>query len=415
MSHKKQYREVIRIAVRLLLLTALLFVWESGRAEASSLIKQGAPSSAGVESSSLRDGTGYGGGSMLSDPAKDIDYTEIQEVIKDVMGKGSQFDFGDYVNKLIRGEEAFSLSAITGEILTGVKGEVQENLSTFGSLITIALIAALFTNLSLAFKNNQVSETGYYVTYLLLFALLIGSFITASRIAVTTIHSILDFMKALVPTYFMSVAFTAGASTSMMYYEAALMLITLVDFILIKLIIPMINFYLVIVLANNLSKEDMLSKLAELIATAISWLLKSMLAAVIGFNAIQGLIVPVVDQVKRSALIKASEAIPGIGDALGGVTETLLSAGVLLKNAIGVAGLIVLLTIVAVPFLKLLVVAAIYKVGGAVLQPISDKRFIECISASGRSATMLLQTIFVGTALFLLSITIVAVTTGGVK
>jgi stage III sporulation protein AE len=54
-------------------------------------------------------------------------------------------------------------------------------------------------------------------------------------------------------------------------------------------------------------------------------------------------------------------------------------------------------------------------VGGAVLQPISDKRFIECISASGRSATMLLQTIFVGTALFLLSITIVAVTTGGVK
>ena len=356
-----------------------------------------------------------GNSDLESYTGEDIDYSDIQEVIKDVMGKENSFDFGEYVGKLVRGEQPFSISGVANEVTSSVRGEIKANLTTFGSLITIALIAALFTNLSMAFKNNQVSETGYYVTYLLLFALLIGSFITASQIAATTISSILDFMRALVPTYFMSVAFTGGAATSMMYYEAVLMLITLVDFLLIKVIIPMINFYLIITLANNLSKEDMLSKLAKLMATAISWILKSMLAAVIGFNAIQGLIVPVVDQVKRSALMKASEAIPGIGDALGGVTQTILSTGVLLKNAIGVGGLIVLITIVAVPFLKLLVVTAIYKIGSAVLQPISDKRFIECISASGKSAALLLQTIFVGVVLFMISITLVAVTTGGVK
>lgn len=356
-----------------------------------------------------------GNSDLESFTGEDIDYSEIQEVIQDVMGKGNRFDFGEYVGKLVRGEQPFSISGVANDLTASVRGEIKANLTTFGSLIAIALIAALFTNLSMAFKNSQVSETGYYVTYLLLFALLIGSFITASQIAVTTISSILDFMRALVPTYFMSVAFTGGAATSMMYYEAVLMLITMVDFLLIKVIIPMINFYLIIALANNLSKEDMLSKLAKLMATAISWILKSMLAAVIGFNAIQGLIVPVVDQVKRSALMKASEAIPGIGDALGGVTQTILGAGVLLKNAIGVAGLIVLITIVAVPFLKLLVVTAIYKIGSAVLQPISDKRFIECISASGKSAALLLQTIFVGVVLFMISITLVAVTTGGVK
>jgi stage III sporulation protein AE len=168
-------------------------------------------------------------------------------------------------------------------------------------------------------------------------------------------------------------------------------------------------------LANNLSKEDMLSRLADLFSTAISWLLKSMLAAVVGFHAIQGLIVPVVDQVKRSALLKASEALPGIGDALGGVTETILGAGVLLKNAIGVAGLIAIIIMSAVPFLKLLMITVVYKIGCAALQPISDKRFIECINASAKSAAMLLQTVFVGAVLFLLSITIVAVTSGSVK
>lgn len=346
--------------------------------------------------------------------SEEIDYDEIQEVINDVLDSGNKFSFYDYVQKLVNGEEAFSFSAIVKQLLNAIKGEVSANIGTFGRLITISLIAALFTNFSMAFKNNHVSETGFYVTYLLLFGLLISSFITASQIAASTIASILDFMRALVPAYLMSVAFCTGTTTSLVYYEAALGLITLVDAVLIKIVIPMINFYMIIMLANNLSKEDMLSRLADLFSTAIGWMLKSLLAIVIGFSAIKGLIIPVADQVKRSALYKASEAIPGLGDAIGGITVTILGAGVLLKNAIGVAGLIVILTISAVPFIKLLMITVIFKVGSAALQPISDKRFIECIDAAAKSSAMLLRTVFVGVVLFLLTITIVAVTTGSV-
>lgn len=348
-------------------------------------------------------------------PSNDLDYSEIQSVIDNVLGVGNDFDFNDYVIKLLSGEESFSFSNIASELLRSIKGEIRGNLDTFASLITISLIAALLSNFSTAFKNNQVSETGFYVTYLLLFGLLISSFIMASRVAAETIGSILDFMKALIPTYLMTVAFTSGSTTSLVYYEAALGLITLVDFILIKLVIPMIDFYIVIMLANNLSKEDMLSRLADLISLGISWLLKSLLAVVIGFSAIKGLIVPVVDQVKRSAFYRASEAIPGIGDAFGSVTETILGAGVILKNSVGVTGLVVILIITAVPFLKLAVVTLIYKVGSAALQPISDKRFIECISATAKSTALLLQTVFVGAVLFMLAITIVAVTTDSVR
>lgn len=348
-------------------------------------------------------------------PDENIDYSEIQEVIDEVLDNGDKFDFNDYVEKLMSGEETFSFNTIVNRLYQTATGEITANLGTFGSLITISLIAALFTNFTMSFKNNSVSETGFYVTYLLLFGLLISSYVLAARIAADTISAILDFMKALLPAYLMSVAFVTGATTSLVYYEAALGMITLADFVIIKLIIPMINFYLVIVLANNLSKEDMLSKLAELFSTAVGWMLKSLLAIVLGFSAIKGLIIPVADQVKRSLLYKASEAIPGIGDALGGVTETIVGAGVLLKNAIGVTGLIVIITICAVPCIKLLMITVVYKVGSAALQPISDKRFIECIAASAKSSSLLLQAVFVGAVLFLIAITIIAVTTGSVR
>ncbi len=346
---------------------------------------------------------------------EDIDYEGIQKVIDDIMVNENHMDFGDYVGKLMSGEETFSITNIGNQLLQSIKGEVKGNLGTFGRLISIALVAAIFTNLAIAFKNSQVSETGYYVTYLLMFSLLVSSFITASVIASTAIGKILDFMKALVPAYFMSVGFCTGSATSLVFYEAALVIISVVDLILLKIVIPMINIYLVIMLANNLSKEDMLSRLAGLFETIIKWLLKSLLAAVLGFQAIQGLIVPIADQVKRSALLKGATAIPGIGNTIGGVAETILGAGVLLKNAIGVAGLIVILVICAVPILKLVILTLIFKCGSAALQPISDKRIIECISASARSAELLLHSVFVGAVLFLLSITIVAVSTGGVR
>lgn len=344
---------------------------------------------------------------------EDIKYDEIQDVIDDVLGHGNKFEFDEYVQKLINGEETFSLDAIGRQLQNSIKGEISANINTFGSLITISLLAALLTNLSIAFRSNQASETGFYVTYLLLFGLLISSFIMASQVAEKAISSIIDFMRALIPAYMLSVAFCSGTTTSLVYYEAALGLIMLVDFIIFKVIIPMINFYLVIMLANNLSREDMLSRMAELLATAVGWLLKSMLALVIGFSAIKGMIVPVADQIKRSALYKASEAIPGIGDALGAVTETVLGAAFLLKNAIGVAGLVVIIIICAVPCIKLAMVTVVFRLGSATLQPISDKRFTECISASAKSTALLMQTVFTGAVLFLLAITVVAVTTGG--
>lgn len=357
-------------------------------------------------------GTSLAYGSSDLDGA--IDYDDIQDSIDNIMDSNEAMNFGDYVQRLIKGQESFSITAIGSKLLAQVRGELKANISTFGQIIAISLIAAIFTNLSMAFKFNQVSETGYYVTYILLFGLLITSFIGASNIAAKVISQLLDFMKALVPSYFMSVAYCSGSMTSFVFYEATLIIITLVDLVIIKLVIPLINFYLIIVLANNLSKEDMLSRLAGLIETIIQWVLRSLLAAVIGFNTIQGLIVPVADQIKRSTFYKATSAIPGVGGAIGGVTEVVIGSGILLKNAIGVAGLMVIIIICVLPIIKLAVVTLIYRLSGAVLQPVSDKRIIECISATASSTQLLLKSVIIGAVLLLLTITIVAISTGKV-
>lgn len=341
----------------------------------------------------------------------DFDYDEIQEVIDGVLSANNKISFEDYVMNLFRGDKELSFTSILNDIKNSIINEVKSNVGILTSLISIAVIAAVFTNFSYAFQNNQVAETGFYVTYLLLFSVITASFIAASKIAAETISAVLSFMKALVPTYFMAVAFSSSAGTSAVYYQATLFLITFVDMLLIKLIIPLINIYLIVTMANNLSKEDLLSKLSDLIILVTKWTLKTMLAVVVGFNSLQGLILPVADKVKRSALLKAAGAIPGVGDILGSITESVLGAGVLLKNVIGVAGIVVVISICAVPLIKLAVTAIIYRISAAAVQPISDKRMLNCVTAAAEASGLLLQTVIVGAVLFLFTITIVAATT----
>ncbi|BCN30395.1 stage III sporulation protein AE [Anaeromicropila herbilytica] len=341
----------------------------------------------------------------------EFDYSEIQRVINRVVKNSNGIDFTEYVNKLISGKEPLSIKGILSQLKESLLGEIEGNLNIIFELIGLAIVAAIFSNFSNMFKNNQVSETGFYVTYLLLFTILTASFYQTSVIASDTLESVMDFMKALVPTYFLSITFAAGANTSLVFYESTLFLITIVDFILIKVMLPLVNIYMLLILANNLSKEDMLSKFAELIDTLISSALKGLLAFVVGINTIQGFIVPVADSVKNSVLLKATSAIPGVGNSFEAVTKTVLGAGVLVKNAIGVAGLIVIIIICAVPVIKLLLIALIYKFGAAVVQPISDKRIINCINGAARAFKLLFSTVTVGAILFLLTITIIIAST----
>lgn len=339
------------------------------------------------------------------------DYRGIQDAIDNSMVSDSVFDFGEFVNELITSKDVFSIKKIGSGLKDGILKEIQGNLGLLGKLIAIAIIAAIFTNFASVFMDNQVAETGFYITYILLFTIIVTSFQVASGLAENTVRNVLDFVKVLMPTYFMAVTVSNGATTSILFYEFSLAAITLVNTVLIYFVLPLIHVYLIVLLADNLAKEDRLSKLAKTLGTIIKWGLRSLIVLILGINAIQSLIAPVSDGVKRSILVKMGGAIPGVGNLLSGVTETVLGASILLKNAIGVAGLVAIVIIVALPILRLVIYYFIYRTCESVVQPVSDKRIMKCIGACSDAVSMLLQVVIVTAILFIISITIVTAST----
>ena len=120
---------------------------------------------------------------------------------------------------------------------------------------------------------------------------------------------------------------------------------------------------------------------------------------------------PAIDAVKRSVLKGGGEAIPIIGDAIGGITEVMLGTAVLIRNGIGVAGAIICVVICLIPIVEMAGVVVLYRFMAAIVQPISEKRMVNCIGNMAESASLLLQIILTSCALFLIVIATVSVST----
>ena len=202
-----------------------------------------------------------------------------------------------------------------------------------------------------------------------------------------------------------------AALRPLFFYNVILVLIYVVELVLVRFLLPVINVYIMIQVLGNLTGEDFLSEFAQLLQKLVSWILKSLLAGVVGINVVQGLLAPVIDSLRKSALTRTAEALPWIGNAVGGAAEIVFGTAVLIKNGIGMAGAVIAVLICAVPVIQMLVLAFLYKLAAALVQPVSDKRITGCISSVSEGYELLLKVVFTAGVLFLLTIAIVAAST----
>ena len=211
----------------------------------------------------------------------------------------------------------------------------------------------------------------------------------------------------------MTVAASSGASTAAVFYQGILMLVWMLQWVLLSILLPGVNLYILICLVNHLSREEMLGKMAELLNTAISWGLKTLLGVVVGLQVVKSLIAPVMDSLKRTAIGRTTSAIPGIGNAVNTVTELILTSAVLVRNSLGAAVLIALVLTGAGPVIHYGILSLAYRFLAALAQPVSDKRIVGALSTMGEGCALLLRIFFTAEILCMLTFLILTASFGG--
>ena len=326
----------------------------------------------------------------------EFEYGEIDDSLRSLFPE-KRIAFQEVISEILTGDLKSSVKLLTefaGEQMLYLLQTGKKNLV---HILLIAMIAAFMNQFAGTLQNRQVASVGFYMIYILLAALTVAAFDVVIQWVESGIRNITAFMGVFYPVYFLAVAVAKGSVTGVAFYNLVLL--------------PMVRVYMIIRVLNFLGPEDMLGKLSEFLELIIRWTLKTALACVIGANLIQGMISPAIDTVKRSTVLKGAEAIPGVGNLLGGMTEVALGTAVLVKNGIGMAGAVICIALCVIPLVQTAGTALLYKLAAAVIQPVSDERVTGCVEAVGEGCQILLQIVFTVGVLFLLTIAIVAAVT----
>lgn len=336
------------------------------------------------------------------------DWSELDQFLRqETGGAGEGMTFSGLMKELLAGNG----KAAGGIILSAVKDTLLREISRgggmAGQLLALGLIGAVFANFSDIFTSSQISETGFFMTYLLAFTILAAGFADSVVIARTVLEKQMEFLKVLIPAYFMTVAWAGGSLSSVAWYEVVLFLITAVQWLYVSMLVPVTQIYILLVMAGHITKEDMLSKLTDLIKTGVEWGTKSLIGIVLGFQVIQGLVLPYADSVHTAGVQKLLQVIPGIGQGASAVTKMVLGSGVLIKNTMGAAAVVILILVSLVPVLKLFILLLLYRGVSAVMQPVCDKRLVACISSVADGQKLLLGLVVSSLLLFVITIALI--------
>ncbi|WP_099466914.1 stage III sporulation protein AE [Konateibacter massiliensis] len=340
------------------------------------------------------------------------EFDDVNKSIDNIL-EGETIDFKQMIANVIKGKEPLDIEKIIQALAEQAFGQVGYVKRTVVHIMIITIAGALLSNFSNVFQNSQISDISFYVVYMLMLTILMKSFVAVTTIAEEAVSALIEFMRALVPAYSLALTFAGKVTTATVFYQAILMIITGVQLLFVNLILPLINIYVVLMLVNNLSKEDFLSRLAQLIKGVVEWLLKAMLTVVIGFNVIQTLVAPAVDAFRTTMLNRTVSAIPGVGNAVNAVTDMVIGSAVIIKNGVGAAALIILVVLGLTPLIQLWIFSIMYKVSAAVMQPVSDTRMISCIGSVGDGVRLLIKVVTTALVLFIITIAIVTATTMG--
>ena len=339
---------------------------------------------------------------------EDMELGQMQDAVNQIL-KEDSFSIEEILNQILKGESLFQKETMSKWFKNIVKAQLQREQKAMFQVVLLVLLAAVFSNFTAVFGDGKTGETSFYITYMLLLALLIKSFGSMGVELKELLENFILFLKALMPSYFLAVTASSGSATAMIFYEAVLFLIYVIQVVFLKGIVPAIYVLALVELVNYLHSEDFLSKMAELLQTLIEWSLKSCMAVVLGMQLIQNMIGPAMDSLKRDIIGKTAASIPGIGNAINGVTEVALGTAVIIRNGIGVVGIIILVCIGIRPVIRLALLAFLYKMLAAVVQPVSDKRMTGALSTIGNGYVLFLKVLLCMELLIFITIAILSI------
>lgn len=330
-----------------------------------------------------------------------------QQLMKDYGGFFPDQKVPSFMEMLLQQDESFSLKSGLSGLMRYMWHEVLYNGHILVTIVLLTIFSMILETLQTAFERKQVSKVAYSICYMVILVLAINSFHVAITYATNAISGMIDFMMAMVPLLFTLLASLGNAVTVTVTHPLVVFMVHAVGTAVHTIVFPLLFFSAVLHIVSSLSDKYKLTQLANLLRTVSMALLGVLLTVFLGVISVKGIAGSVADGVTlRTAKYLTGNFVPVVGKVFADATDTVISASLLVKNSIGLVGVIILLFLCAFPAIKIITLALIFNLAAAVMQPLGDSPVIACLETIGKSMLYVFAALAAVGMMFFLAITI---------
>lgn len=310
----------------------------------------------------------------------------IQEFLKSSKQYAGEFfediDVGDVLNDAIKGE--VDNSTIAKRALNLLGTEVVSSIKAIGSILVIIVIHSILKSISESLENEGIAKLIYYAQYILIITIILTNFSDIVKMVQDTTTNLVAFMNMLVPLLITLMMATGSIATSGVIEPIILFMINFIGNMIQNVILPFVMIFTAMVILSKLSDQIKVDKLAKFFKSGIVWFLGVILTIFVGVVSLEGTMASSVDGITaKTTKAVVSSAIPVVGKILGDAVDTVLGCGVILKNAVGLVGVMIILGICMMPIIKLATLTFAYKLLASVIQPIADEKVTNLLEQIG--------------------------------
>ena len=304
-------------------------------------------------------------------------------------------------NYISTGKGNLSFSKICDAAFSLLFKEVKTVFSMCIIIVVIGIICSLIKNLQRAFSSESISEIAFYDCYALMIIVLTRTFIISLDLAKDIITQISGFMSKLLPILVVMLGVAGGFTESATMDPIVLGTTIIIPKIYLNIILPLILITFVLQFTNNISTEPKISNLCSLVKSSVLWIQGLILTVYIGLLTVRGITASTIDAVTlKTAKFTIDNFIPIVGKTFSDAIASVAGYSLIIKNAIGSVGLLVLILIILYPIIKIFLSSIILKISSSLLEPIADKRITKAVFSAGDSLILILSSVLCVSLMF---------------
>lgn len=315
--------------------------------------------------------------------------------------------------QLLSGHLEFDFLQLGQQLMQLLWQSATAQFSLLGQLILLAIVFAVLKQLESSFSHSNVQKVSGLVIQAIAVLLILQSGRQVLACAQQAVSGMTELMELLLPLQLILMAGLGNVKTAGLLQPSLLLIVQSAAFFCQHILLPLITMELLLKLVNSFSDTYRLSSLAaflrKVILTSISFSIMLFLAVL----SIQGISGQALDRLSlRAVKYVTGAAVPVVGGMLSGLLDTLLSGGMMIRNALGFIGLLVILLLTVLPALKILILYFLYSFAAALLQPLGDSRMISLLEQVAGSFMLAFAVVALTGVLFFFMILIVLAASG---